>query len=143
MIDVSPQEHLAFADEALREIRKVLATAPPCPKTRELRARASTFERAMMTFAGRVPTKEQTSALLEGVRELHARVVEAAQIQRSQSTTTPVVRVVAVTNPRVVLPAARPSQRPTVKPPPVASRPPGARSILPITLPPPSSSGRR
>jgi hypothetical protein len=144
------QDPLARIEQALQEIRVGLATAPANPKTREHRARLSTFERALMNFSGRVPTREQTAALLEGVLELHGRVFEARPPTSVRSVSNPALRAI-LTNPRVSVPTVPgiPAQGSlSNRPPHVASRPPSPRSITPSmppalpSVPPASTRGK-
>ncbi|MFO0669240.1 MAG: hypothetical protein U0235_06360 [Polyangiaceae bacterium] len=124
--------HVARIEHALREIAAAVAKVPPSPKTREFRARAATFERALLGFNGRQPRPEQTSALLEAVVELHSRVFAHLPRPSMAALSRPAMRA-ALSQPRITAVTA---PRTTTAPPPPRSSPPG------VTLPPPSG-GRR
>jgi hypothetical protein len=153
---MDPAAQIARVAQALGEIGAVLARAAPSPRTRELKTRAITFERALMNFAGRVPRADQARALLEGVMELHARVLAGHAPPASQAApvpargasvrgmpampTAPAMHAL-MTSSRPALTAVRSSQAPTMKPPPPS---PNARTVPvpPGTVPPPSSRRR-
>jgi hypothetical protein len=61
--------------------------AVPSPRTRELRARAKTFERALERWSASPPTDEQRTALRELVRELHRDAMDHEKRHKSYRAT--------------------------------------------------------
>jgi hypothetical protein len=75
---------LAIVEKSLTDTIERLRELAPSPRTRELRAKAEGFERALRAWTVRPPTEEQRATLLKLVLELN---MEVMKVGRSGSQT--------------------------------------------------------
>jgi hypothetical protein len=76
---------LAIVEKSLTDTLERLRELPAGPRTRELRAKAEGFERALHAWSVRPPTEEQRAALLKLVLELNMEVMKVGQRASSQT----------------------------------------------------------
>jgi hypothetical protein len=111
---------LVILQEMLAEVVAALRKCEVSPRTRELRARVSTYERVVGGWAFRPATAAQYSAMRECVEEVHAMVVAPPRSVRpppwspGKSTRPPVS-------------GGRHTRTTRPPPPPPPSTPPGSR----------------
>ncbi len=66
---------LAIVEKSLADTLERLRELSPGPRTRELRAKAEGFERALHAWSVRPPTEEQRATLLKLVLDLNVEVM--------------------------------------------------------------------
>jgi hypothetical protein len=76
---------LAIVEKSLADTLERLRELPPSAKTRELRAKAEGFERALHAWSVRPPTEEQRSTLLKLVLDLNVEVMAVGRGAGGQS----------------------------------------------------------
>ena len=70
---------LSIVDQALSDIVERLAELPLTPRVRELRIRATAFEKRVSAWEKTPPSEEERSEVMKCVLELSVEVMEAAR----------------------------------------------------------------
>jgi hypothetical protein len=73
---------LAIVEQSLIDTLERLRDLPPSPRSREMRAKAEGYERALRAWVTRPPTEEQRAALLRLVLELNVEVIALSRAAR-------------------------------------------------------------
>ena len=74
-----PSTRLSIVDQALSDIVERLAEMPLTPRVRELRIRATAFEKRVSGWEKTPPSEEERSEVMRCVLELSVEVMEASR----------------------------------------------------------------
>jgi hypothetical protein len=70
---------LSICKQALDDILERLNEMPATPRVRELRAKATSYERVVRAWDARPPTEQERSAMLKNVIDLNVEVIAAGK----------------------------------------------------------------